>query len=367
MKRTKSIIIPLLLLIIVILTACVSCDSSSHTENPGPSESAQTTRIPSSIGNHSPGETTSSGSTSHQHVWSKATCQKPQTCSICHATQGDVAEHVWQNATCEVPKTCSVCNTTEGSPLAHSFVNGVCSECQYVDKNSDDYKYALLKKKADSIAFSCAETVLRNFLKNPSTMKVLGEDLLDSDDYFRYHVRIHYSAQNNVGGTVTDYAEVLVRVNPEMDGTFYYTYNKSLGIKFPIFDDTIQEWGWGTEPDDWSLDAANKYSNPVEVSLKMILASPEKYAGQYVKIKETLVISSNYLSDKRFSVIQSTGSGKYDYNSDNRIDVFYRLSDNLEECIMLDADYQKITVIGEVKVYSNSTEAYIEATEIIIH
>ena len=300
------------------------------------------------------------------HTWVDATCAAPKTCSVCKATEGEALGHTWVDATCASPKTCSVCDTTEGKALDHAFVEGKCSLCNQVDKSSEEYKYSLLKKKADNIAFSCAKTVLRGLLKNPNTMEVLSEKILDSDDYFRYYVMIEYTAQNSLGGYVTDTAYVLVRVNPKMDGTFYYTYNKTLGIKYPITESSRSEWGWDTEPDDWSLDAANNYADPIEVSMKLILANPNQYDGKYVKIKEKLVISSNDLTDKSFRVMISTGDGKYDYNTDNFIEVFYRLADNVDDCIMLDSDHQKITVVGEIKIYSNTNEAYIEAYEIVI-
>ncbi len=300
------------------------------------------------------------------HKWEDATCTRPKTCSVCAETEGEELGHTWINATCQAPKSCSTCGVKVGYTADHSFEAGTCTVCGEIDKNSDEYKYALLKKKADGIVFSCAETVVRGMLKNPSSMNVLSEEILDSDDYFRYYVKIRYSATNSYGGTVTNYAYVLVRVNPIMDGTFYYTYNQTLGINYSILDSTITQWGWGTEPDNWSLDGADKYNNPIKVSIKMILANPTAYVGQYVKIKEQLVISSNYLSNKKLYTYQSTGAGKYDYNTNNSIYVFYRFCDNLDDLILLDANYQKITVIGEVKQYSNSTEPYIEAYEIII-
>ena len=299
------------------------------------------------------------------HEWENATCTTPQTCSVCKITGEPAHGHTWTNATCQSPKTCSVCKTTTGDIGDHTFVSGVCTICKKIDTNSDEYKYSLLKKKADGIVFSCARTVIRDLLKNPDSMKVLGEEILASDDYFRYYVKTQYSATNTLGGTVTDYAYVLVRVNPVMDGTFYYTYNRTLGIEHIISDSIKTQWGWGTEPDNWSLDGADKYNNPVEVSIKALLANPNAYAGQYVKIKEDLVLITNDLSNKKIRTYQSTGNGKYDYNNDNAIDVFYHFCDNVDDIIMLDADHQKITVIGEVKIYSNSTKPYIDAYQII--
>ena len=345
----KKFVLLLSILTVALLLMLTGCNQDSH----------------SSPNSNSGINTTSVESNACTHKWKNATCTSPQICEYCNETTGEPLEHTWIAATCTSPKTCSVCNLTNGNVSDHTFVNGYCSLCSEPDKNSDEYKYDFLKKKSDGIAFSCAETVVRNMLKNPSTMEVLGEEILDSDDYFRYYIKINYTAQNNLGGTVTGTAYVLIRVNPEMDGTFYHTYNKTLGIKYSISENEKAVWGWDTKPSDWSLEAANKYITPVEVSLKLLLANPNQYKGQYVKIKDQLVISYNLLSDRVFKTYLSTGDGKYDYNSSNSIYVYYRMSDNVDNCIMLDADYQKITVIGEVKIFSDSREPYIDAYEII--
>ncbi|MBR3894553.1 MAG: hypothetical protein IKJ35_05335 [Clostridia bacterium] len=295
--------------------------------------------------------------TSCQHVWKDATCTAPKTCTVCAATEGDAAAHSWVPATCTAPKTCSVCAATEGDVAAHPFTAGYCSACGAPDKNSDEYKYDFLKKKADAISFSCARTALRDMLKNPSTMNVLSEEVLDSDKYFRYYIKIEYTAQNGFGGTVTNTAYFLIRINPEMNTNFYSRYSAS-GVNYPVTDSEKSAWGWGSEPEDWSLDAANNYINPTEVSLKLLLANPGTYKGKYVKITEQLVLYSNSLSRKSFKTYQSG-------NSQNSIEVFYRMCDNADDCILLDADFQKITVIGEVKVFSDSPSPYIEAYEII--
>ena len=44
-------------------------------------------------------------------------------------------EHEWSDATCTAPKTCSVCGATEGEVAEHTFVEGVCSVCGAADPN----------------------------------------------------------------------------------------------------------------------------------------------------------------------------------------------------------------------------------------
>lgn len=49
---------------------------------------------------------------SHTHVFSKATCEHPATCS-CGVTQGSALGHSWEGPTKENPKTCSVCKKVD--------------------------------------------------------------------------------------------------------------------------------------------------------------------------------------------------------------------------------------------------------------
>ena len=101
-----------------------------------------------------------------------------------------------------------------------------------------------------------------------------------------------------------------------------------------------------------------------KVSIKMLLAFPERYIGQIVKLDELLAISKNDVKRKSFNTIQSTGKGRMDWNGDNRIEVFYSNLPYAEKCIMVDADYQKIFVEGKVCKYNNSNDVYIIGTDV---
>lgn len=70
----------------------------------------------------------------HQHQFSAATCEQPETCS-CGAVNGEPNGHSWQEATCTSPKRCSVCNASEGFASNHNYSNGKCSRCGSVDPN----------------------------------------------------------------------------------------------------------------------------------------------------------------------------------------------------------------------------------------
>ena len=102
-----------------------------------------------------------------------------------------------------------------------------------------------------------------------------------------------------------------------------------------------------------------------KVSIKMLLAFPERYIGQVVKIEEQVAISANDVKRKSFRTFQSTGNARHEWNGDNRIEVFYRNLSYAEKCIMVDSNYQKISVEGQVCKYNNNNEIYIEGTEIL--
>ena len=304
-------------------------------------------------------------------IYKSATCTENgiqrRTCSCGKYEEQKISSsgHSYISATCSTPEKCSKCSATKGSSLGHNYVNGICSRCKGVDETSDEYKYNYLKKKADALVSGCAQTVLDRNLKYPSSKQVYSQEILDSDDYFRYVVHIKYASQNSYGGYVQGDAYVLLRINCTMDGTFY-SPNLFLGVKYMITDSDKESFGWGTEPEDWSLDI-NHFNNPVTVSLKLIIANPQDYVNKYVRITDDLVITSNSISNKSFNTYLSTGSGKYDYNNDISLYVRYHMCDNIEDLVMLDAQYQKITVEGYLRQYSDSTGVYIDAYKISIN
>ena len=51
------------------------------------------------------------------HEWLNATCDEPQTCSVCDATNGEALGHNWLDATIDAPKTCDRCGATDGDKL----------------------------------------------------------------------------------------------------------------------------------------------------------------------------------------------------------------------------------------------------------
>lgn len=95
------------------------------------------------------------------HKYSTATCQKPQTCTLCGATKGTVADHSYADATCDKPQTCKTCGKTNGKALGHSYVLGTCSRCggkdsgykAPVEDNKDEPIVAVPTQKSNALYF----------------------------------------------------------------------------------------------------------------------------------------------------------------------------------------------------------------------
>ena len=63
------------------------------------------------------------------HIWEKATCQQPKTCSVCGKEKGDLGEHKWIDATCTEPETCKYCGDTKGEANGHRWDGEICKDC----------------------------------------------------------------------------------------------------------------------------------------------------------------------------------------------------------------------------------------------
>ena len=66
----------------------------------------------------------SCGACSHQ--WEASTCEVPQRCAKCGATEGEPLGHAWKAATCTSAKKCERCSKTEGAPLGHEWEEATC-------------------------------------------------------------------------------------------------------------------------------------------------------------------------------------------------------------------------------------------------
>lgn len=232
-------------------------------------------------------------------------------------------------------------------------------DAELKDNITDEQIYDKLKLRAESSAFSCAATAIRNMLKNPSTMKILDQEIIANDNYLRYVVKMEVTAQNNMGGYVTDDWYIMLRINPALDGRFEYYTGSVLGYEYPYTDKQKEAFNWGVKPADFNASALlNKQKDAEVVPIKKLIAFPERYEGKYITVEEDFKIGSNYIKDKRFY--------GYPLNEDGRIIfeatlyIYYTYVENFEECIMSEED-QKFRVSGYVKTYADSTDVYIDA------
>lgn len=104
-------------------------------------------------------------------------------------------------------------------------------------------------------------------------------------------------------------------------------------------------------------------SSAEEVSLKLLLDSPGKYEGKFVRIIEELVLTRIDVSEKYYRTYLSTGTGRNDYDSDRSLVVYYYRCVNYDECAMIEANRQKITVYGYVR--RSGSKPYLQALKII--
>jgi len=227
---------------------------------------------------------------------------------------------------------------------------------ELTDNMTDEMIYNKLKSRGEVSAYSCAETVVRNLHKNPDSVKILDRAIIDSDKYLRYVVRVNASGMNAMGGYVTSEYYIMLRIHSAMDGHFTYYTGSLLGYEFPYTDEEKEAFDWGKRPEDFGITALPQ--NAEVVSIKQIIAFPERYVGKYVTIQEDFKIGKNYIKDKKFYSFPLDDRG---YSmTEASISISYQHVENLDECVLSEDD-RVFKVSGYVRTYSNSTEAYIDA------
>lgn len=106
-------------------------------------------------------EPTTELTTTHKHVFSKATCTSPKTCS-CGVTQGEPNGHSWESATCTSPKMCSVCGETSGYATSHDYSDGYCFYCGTKDPDYNEISYILNTSSMKFHRTSCSRLPTKN-------------------------------------------------------------------------------------------------------------------------------------------------------------------------------------------------------------
>ena len=302
------------------------------------------------------------------HQWNDATCVKPQTCSLCGETQGDVAAHTWTSATCIAPKTCSVCSLTEGSVSAHTWSAATCSTPKTCSLCGSSEGEALGHKWTDAtctnpMACSVCAEVAGN---------ALGHDWADATCDLPSTCRICGTANGEpLGHTVEAWNETVASTCTEAgteEGTCTVC-GETAERTLDLIDHTPSEWIVTVEPTensdgthvkkctycDAELESEQFSMTPEEIEAHYkercqridyddLARSPDKYKGEYVKFTGKVVqVCSEAESPLYYSTYRVATSGSYDdvvliyvdnYGSGERIleddwITFYGTSDGL--------------------------------------
>lgn len=143
--------------------AVTTAPTTASTSVQEPSTTAEETATTTVQNTTQAPETTAEPTTIHKHIFSKATCTSPKTCS-CGATEGEPKGHSWEPATCTSPKTCSVCGETSGYATSHDYYEGYCITCgkDDPDYNSTEVTYVLNIKSMKFHRPSCRKLPTEN-------------------------------------------------------------------------------------------------------------------------------------------------------------------------------------------------------------
>ena len=146
--------------------------------------------------------------------------------------------------------------------------NGKVSINDKVQVKTKEY-IEFTNRPSNSTVIACAQTLISNSLRSPSTTKWNKQEVVDRDEYGRYLVYLDFEAQNGFGGYERLYYYVILQ-DVEQDGHFTYTpyiatkelilfgdvspYKYVTEYKSGVITTNIQEFldgnDWNKEPDN---------------------------------------------------------------------------------------------------------------------
>jgi hypothetical protein len=87
------------------------------------------------------------------HDYKAPNCLHGYLCKNCGFEIGEKTDHTWQEATCEEPETCSVCKKQQGEALGHGQRIGYCARCkEYVTELLPNYN-RIVKNFNEAVAY----------------------------------------------------------------------------------------------------------------------------------------------------------------------------------------------------------------------
>lgn len=271
---------------------------------------------------------------------------------------------------------CAICGKiyveqTEIEPLGHGTLDntGKCERCGEFDKSSAEYKVTQLRLKADELVYGLVEKELPDCLfwsdfDKPyklSNLTITSVTIIEKDEYLRYSLKVSYTADDFEHGLhISDDAYLIVRVHPNLSRCYCGTYYNRIRYEKTNINDALtqsvkKESKWGEKPDDWSLEAIRELSEAVPVTVEDLILNPEKYNNMFVRVdKMTLFLNDN---DDRFEVY---APGRIE----NRWRAYYGSCENYEQCKLVVASDQMITIYGYFRYNGGINSMYFDALKI---
>ena len=208
----KLLILILAFALLVCLCACGSV-SSDPTNAPTGGNSTEPTNGNMQTPTDAPTDAPTEPPCTHAYeeaVTKEPTCvevgEKTFTCAQCgdsYTEEVALVDHTWADATCLAPKTCSVCNATEGDVADHNYQDGVCTDCGL----EQDFGTLVGKWRLDGLNNSGTEYEI--------IYLTLEEDGTASFSAAYYHP-LHYETQEQL--------EFILANGYYIDGDEYYGY-----------------------------------------------------------------------------------------------------------------------------------------------
>ncbi len=108
------------------------------------------------------------------HRCEELACNKGGTCTVCQEfVEPDPTLHVYADATCDTPETCTVCFGTRGDALGHRYSSGVCKRCG--DCPFDNVINAMAPEKVivDNLFFDNGHSYTVKIINDSANAKVI--------------------------------------------------------------------------------------------------------------------------------------------------------------------------------------------------
>lgn len=93
----------------------------------------------------------------------------------------------------------------------------------------------------DSDAILCAQQVVKDTLRDPSSAKFNSKQVLEKDNYSRYLIELDVSGKNGFGGVSREIYYVVVKYNTTKENFEYYS-NNAVGTDKEMVK-SLNDWG----------------------------------------------------------------------------------------------------------------------------